>query len=248
MKADLKTVEEDVKRLAGSVAGEEKKEAATRTYIGEGDRQYLTGLKVGGKRILILIDASASMLGEAIVDIIRRRNLPANQQITARKWQRAVATVDWLTTQIPLNSEFQIYTFNDSTQPLIKGSAGKWLAVSGGATLNQAIGNLRRVVPRGGTSLYKAFMVIRELKPLPDNVYLLIDGLPTHGKSKPRKRTVSGDDRFGYFEIAIKQLLPHIPVNIILFPIEGDPRAASAYWQLAQLTGGSFISPSKDWP
>ena len=33
-----------------------------RSFTGDGDRQYLTGLKVGGERILILVDSSASML------------------------------------------------------------------------------------------------------------------------------------------------------------------------------------------
>ena len=33
-----------------------------------------------------------------------------------------------------------------------------------------------------------------------------------------------------------------------LFPIEGDPMAASAFWKLALATRGSFMSPAKDWP
>jgi len=44
-------------------------------------------------------------------------------------------------------------------------------------------------------------------------------------------------------------LLPtRIPVNIILYHMEGDPDAASAYWRLAMVTRGSFFSPSRDWP
>ena len=39
-----------------------------------------------------------------------------------------------------------------------------------------------------------------------------------------------------------------IPVNIILMPLEGDPSAAAVFWQLAQYTQGSFLTPSKDWP
>ena len=35
---------------------------ATRAFAGEGRRQYLTGLNVGGERILILLDSSTSML------------------------------------------------------------------------------------------------------------------------------------------------------------------------------------------
>ena len=43
-----------------------------RSFTGDGDRQYLTGLKVGGKRILILVDSSASMLDRKIINIIRK--------------------------------------------------------------------------------------------------------------------------------------------------------------------------------
>jgi hypothetical protein len=41
---------------------------------------------------------------------------------------------------------------------------------------------------------------------------------------------------------------PQIPVNIILYPMEGDPMAADAYWRLAKNTRGSFFCPAKDWP
>ena len=39
-----------------------------------------------------------------------------------------------------------------------------------------------------------------------------------------------------------------IPVNVILFPMEGDPMAASMYWRVAVRSRGSFFSPSEDWP
>ena len=39
-----------------------------------------------------------------------------------------------------------------------------------------------------------------------------------------------------------------IPVNTILFPMEGDPAAALAFWQLTTKSRGSMISPSRDWP
>ena len=192
LKADLKSAEEDVKRLESSRAAEEDKGEATRRFIGEGDRQYLTGLKVGGKRILILLDASASMLDETIVNIIRRRNLPERQKVKARKWQRAIATVDWLTTQIPVDSKYQIYVFNVTPTPAIAGSDGKWLQARDVNVMNQAVNNLRQVIPNDGTSLYNALAVVKKLKPLPDNIYLVIDSLPTQGKSKPLRRTVSG--------------------------------------------------------
>ena len=39
-----------------------------------------------------------------------------------------------------------------------------------------------------------------------------------------------------------------VPVNVILFPMEGDPRAADAFWHLAKRTRGAFFCPSRDWP
>jgi hypothetical protein len=30
--------------------------------------------------------------------------------------------------------------------------------------------------------------------------------------------------------------------------MEGDPMAPGAYWTLARRTGGSFLSPARDWP
>jgi hypothetical protein len=37
-------------------------------------------------------------------------------------------------------------------------------------------------------------------------------------------------------------------VNVILFPMEGDPDAAPAYWLVNIRTGGSMMAPSEDWP
>ena len=99
--ADLKSLEETPSGCRPPCPSEEPPGDRLRSFIGDGDRQYLTGLKVGGRRILILVDASASMLDETIVNIIRRRNLPLIAGIQADKWQQAVATVDWVTTQIP---------------------------------------------------------------------------------------------------------------------------------------------------
>ena len=82
----------------------------------------------------------------------------------------------------------------------------------------------------------------------PDNIFLITDGLPTQGTEAPRKTTISGRDRLTLFRRAVQRLPAGVPVNIILAHMEGDPMAASEFWQLAQVSGGSFMSPSKDWP
>jgi hypothetical protein len=51
-----------------------------------------------------------------------------------------------------------------------------------------------------------------------------------------------------FFDQAYDSVPKGIPINILLFPIEGDPRAASSFWQLAMATRGSFMSLSEDWP
>jgi hypothetical protein len=248
LQADLKSLEEDTKRYSGGTPSEETPGRNIRSFIGDGDRQYLTGLKVGGQRILILVDASASMLGSTIVNIVRRRNLPDDVKIRARKWQQAVDTVDWITTQIPTGSQFQIYVFNEQARAVVNGTDGTWLDSARREQLDGAVAALKKVVPRRGTSLYHAFAAIKTLRPRPDNIILLVDGLPTQGRTPPKKSKVSGKERVKLYNRALDELTPGIPINVILFPMEGDPVAASAFWKLAIATRGSYLSPSEDWP
>jgi len=247
LKADLKSRDEAAQRLEG---GARQREEGTRlrAFPGEGDRQYLSGLKVGGQRILILLDTSASMLAEQIVDIVRLRNLPAARQQQAAKWRRARATMDWIATQLPGSAQFQLYTFGEQAGPALPETAGRWLDAGDPTALNGAVDAARKIVPHGGTSLYRAFKVIADMNPRPDNVFLVTDGLPTIDRARGLRYRVSGEDRLRIFDKALDVLPRGIPVNVILLPLEGDPYAAAAYWRLAQLTRGSFLSPAEDWP
>lgn len=246
LKSDLKSLEQEKKRLEAEE--DNRKGQQVRRFVGEGDRQYLTGLKLGGHRILVLLDTSASMLDHTIVNIIRRRNMSDAVKLRSEKWQRALETVDWLTTQLPANSWYQIYTFNTAVSPALKGTLGDWLQVSDAKQMGEAIKNLKGLIPDKGTSLYQLFAQVRRLAPRPDNIILITDGLPTQGDRKPHSATVSGQERERLFKQALKELPTGIPVNVILMPMEGDPLAASSFWKLAMTTGGAFIAPSKDWP
>ena len=246
--ADLKSLEESTRRLSASIPREEPAGDRLRSFIGDGDRQYLTGLKVGGRRILILVDASASMLGGTIVDVIRRRNLPAERKVLSDKWQHALASVDWVTTQIPADSQFQIHAFNETAWAVSPGSDGRWLEAGDAEALNEAVARTRELVPEKGTNLYRAFESIGKLRPAPDNIILFVDGLPTMGRSEVKKRTVTAKRRLKLFEEAFDSLPRGIPVNVLLYPMEGDPSAASAFWQLAMHSEGSLLSLSEDWP
>lgn len=248
LQADLKSLDEQSKRSEGQAKSNEDQGDKVRSFTGQGDRQYLTGLKMGGKRILFLVDTSASMLDSTIVNIIRLRNSSEPRRRNARKWRQAVKTVDWLTSQIPPTSQFQIYTFNETSQPVIQNTASKWLNATGANHLNDAVGQLKNIVPQKGTSLYRAFTSIKSMSPLPDNIFLLTDGLPTQGRSKASSNKITGQQRYSFFQNAIKILPSGIPLNVILFPIEGDPMAASAFWKLAISSRGSFLTPAEDWP
>jgi hypothetical protein len=219
-----------------------------RQFIGEGDRQYLTGLKLGGERVMILVDASASMLADTVVNAIRRRNMEDAVLKQSPKWQWTMRTVEWLLAQLPPSSRFQVYLFNTSAHPAIIGSEGQWLDAADSLALEEAVAGLRDFSPGGGTSLENGLAALADFAEPPDNVFLLTDGLPTQGRSPPSKYMVSGEQRRRNFLDAIKRLPKGAPINTILFPMEGDPEAAALFWQLAMSTQGAFISPSRDWP
>ena len=53
-----------------------------------GEENYLIGLKVEGRRIVILIDSSASMTDEKLLNIIRRKNSSIQNKKQGPKWLR----------------------------------------------------------------------------------------------------------------------------------------------------------------
>jgi hypothetical protein len=249
LKADLKSIDEGKRRLEGASTSQETTGTRVRGFTGTGDRQYLTGLKVGGERIVLLVDVSASMLDETVVNVLRMRNMSEARKLLSEKWRRTLSTVEWLAAQLPAEAEFQILAFNTKPKYVVEGSDGKWLKVTDPNALTEAITNLRKIVPQDGTSLENVFVAMNALNPKPDNVILITDGLPTQGASPPLlKKTVDGDDRVEFFERAIAKYPKNVPLNVILMPMEGDPSAPSAFWLASRRTGGSFMSPSKDWP
>jgi hypothetical protein len=248
LKADVSGLDKQTRELSASVAQGDREGDKVHRFAGEGQRQYLTGLKLGGKRILILLDASASMLDETIVNVIRRRNMADTHKRAAEKWQRAQKTAEWLISNLPESSSFQVYLFNTSSRAAHATSGGKWLSAARPEDVSGAVKGLRDALPENGTSLYHAFKTARLLTPKPDNILLITDGLPTRGEKPPQSATVSSEKRLRHFSKAVKALPAGIPVNTILLPMEGDAYAAAAFWRLAVDTRGSFLTPARDWP
>lgn len=219
-----------------------------RQFLGEGDRQYLTGMVLGGERVMVLVDGSASMLADTVVNAVRRRNMAPEKRIESPKWQWTVRTVEWLLAQLPPSSRFQVYIFNTETFAAMVGSEGEWLDAADSLQLEEAVEGLNAYAPEGGTSLENAIIALKDFDEKPDNLFLLTDGLPTQGKKPPGSVMVSGEQRRRNFLSAVGELPAGIPVNTILYPMEGDPEAAAMFWQFAMSTRGSFITPSRDWP
>ena len=243
----IREIEETEDEIESLARAQRNAEGETSIEIaGEGDRQYLTGLYMGGQHILIALDVSASMLDGSIVNVLRRRNMSRERQLAAPKWQRALRTVEWLTANIPLESRFQIAIYNNRSSFVIR--PGNWIDASDGETVREVIAELKTMVPSNGTNLRGLFEMVSDMNPLPDNIFLIADGLPTMDEATTNRTQVTGRERLNMFHQAVSSLPVGITVNTIMFPLEGDPFAPASYWRLAHITGGIVMSPSSDWP
>jgi len=246
--ADIKSLEEGTKRLQGGSL--DKGPAGDRriSFRGRGDRRYISALRVKGKRILVLLDTSASMMDDDVVKIIRLRNQPEAARKLAPKWRRAIDMVQWLAAQLPDNSQFQVYGFNVKTNAVLSDTKGKWLDSNDPRVVQQVLTATRNIVPSDGTSLVNALLAARMINPQPDQIILITDGLPTQGSVPPSRKFINVREREKLFDDAMKTMNKDMPMDVVLLPMKGDLLAAHAYWRLARRTGGSYVIPSRDWP
>ncbi len=249
LKADIRALEESTRRLEAASKEAGPPGDAIKVAKGGADRRYITGLRMRGRHVLVLIDASASMLDEDVVNVIRLRNTSDASRRAAGKWRRGVKTVGWLAAQIPAASKYQVYRFDTQPTPLLADTAGKWLQGGDQAQVDQVLEAMDQVVPQNGTSLVNAFAAIRQLSPAPDQVILITDGLPTQGAAPPAiRRYIDARGRLRLFDDAVKALPPRTQIDVVLLPMRGDNPAAHAFWTLARRSGGTYLMPSKDWP
>jgi hypothetical protein len=248
---DIEGLKSKIAKLESQKRALEKTEVGGRKayqFTGDGERQYLTGLRLGGENVLILLDSSASMLDESIVNIIRRRNMSDELKRTAPKWQRAVEISQWVIANLPLSSDFQVMTFNTQIKAVFGEEINEWHEVSDRKALQEAINGIAKIIPGQGTNMAMVFQAAMDMQPRPDNIFLITDGLPTQDDKSSNTGTVSGAERMKIFNRSMDLILPGIPVNTLLLPLEGDTFAASAFWRLAIATRGAFVTPARDWP
>jgi hypothetical protein len=248
LQADVKAMEDGKRRLEAGSEDRGPPGQDTRMTPTGGERRYITGITLRGKRILILVDRSASMLHEDLVSIIRLRNSSDEAKRAASKWRRTIEIVNWLVMQMPPATRYQIYGFNTRAEPLLPNTAGTWLDATSGDALARNIAALHGLVPRDGTSLINAFAAARTLNPLPDQIILITDGLPTQGKSPGQRKYIDAGARARLFDDAIAVLPENVPTDVVLLPMKGDVQAAHRFWRLARLTNGTLLAPSRDWP
>ena len=210
----------------------------------EAQRQYVAGFRVKGRRILVLVDRSASMTDRRIAVAVRNKYLPDEQRREAVKWRWARSILEWLLTHLPEDAQYQVIGYADEARPAV---GGDWLEASDGETMEQVRGAVHSWIPNGGTRLDRALAAARKMEPAPDAVYLLTDGLPTRGKSWFKRVKVSAAERQEFFEEAVADTRGPAH-HVILLPLEGDPNAAGLYWRFAMRTGGQFLAPAEDWP
>ena len=245
LQSEIESTEEE---LEDARQNREDRRPDTLEITGSGDRQYLTGLFLGGNHILIAVDTSASMLHNTIVNVAILRNKDREAQLQSKKWIRTVDTVEWFVAKAPITSQLQIATFNTEAKFIV--DDGDWHDATDTQALEDAVRSLRDTQPSNGTDLKGLFELIATMKPIPDNLFLITDSFPTTDDSNASRRrtTVDGQARRNLFSRAVGELPAGITVNSILFPFEGDPWAAGWFWALSHSTGGTFMTPSRDWP
>ena len=207
-------------------------------------RQYLTGFQLEGNYILFLVRASGSMVGDSVEEAIAMQSKPDDEKRASKKWTRVVNSVRWLISSLPADSQFQVMLFAEETKPLIDRHSIDWIARDDGDTIREALESLAKVVPKGGANLERAFLEVRGMSTVPDPIFLLTDGLPTQSDAYGSGDFVTDEDRVRFFQAAARVAAPDIPINTILYPLEGDPASPFLFWQLADQTKGALVSPA----
>jgi len=272
--ANLKNIESKINQTAQEVARQSTKIKRLKQAIEKapparkadkiehdpgGEENYLMGLKVEGSRIAFLLDSSASMTDEKLIDVIRRKNASDKTKQSGPKWRRAKRVVKWLMARLPKNARFAVLAFNKKVQVL---GGGTGMLGQNSQSLGRVLKDLEEVVPEGPTNLHKGLLKAAQLNPT--NLYLITDGLPTTGESSyaslnpfascssllGSSSTISGECRVKLFRQTIKETASQLKgsANVILLPIEGDPEASPELWTWTAATGGLMISPAGSWP
>ncbi len=221
-----------------------------------GEENYLLGLRVEGRRIAILLDRSASMTDERLVDVVARKVRTDSEKRKGPKWRRALRAVRWLLLRAPEGAQVAVVAFGSEARTL---HGGAWADGRNGAALRGVFAELERLVPTGATNLEAGLRELERLSPPASDIYVVTDGLPTRSVSSPgpsspcsggARGKVTGACRKTLFYTSLRKSAPAPgrKVSVVLLPLEGDPEAAPAYWNWTAQAGGLLMTPARGWP
>ena len=234
-----------------------------------GQTGQLGGLHVRDDYVAILLDRSASMLDHALVEIIRLRGSDAYYKNNAPKWMTAKHTAIWGFKHIGDKKNFVMLTFSDTVQdfdgsPIEPSATLEWKKRGDpGLGLQEVANTVQKVEVGGPTDLESALELLKTLDPMPKQILLITDGLPTVPGQKrlssikgcPRSKgstaKLSGECRVNIFnriERLLQRDFSRTDLNVVLLPLEGDAAAMRKYWKVASLQRGRVLAPAPNWP
>lgn len=220
---------------------------------GTGEENYITGMVVEGREIGILIDRSASMMDTNLVSILRSLALAPEQRKQRPKWQRTVRASKWLLARVPEASNVTVVAFSDTAEVLGPRTTSPGRDSSALTAIAREIDEL---APDGGTNLLLGMRTLLDANPNLTDIYLVTDGLPSLGEGLSlacrnfisRTRSISSDCRRQLTVQTVQRVAGRYRMNVILLPLEGDPYAASMYWEWTNASKGRLLAPSEEWP
>ena len=218
--------------------------------------EYLVGLRVTGKKIVILLDRSASMTARDLVKIVQYKAGPRTARQQSEKWVNALNSVWWMTARAPAQSQMHIASFSTSTTF----HTANWVATSNSTALSAVKTEMASLVPEGSTNLEDA--VTAAIKTGADSIYIITDGLPTAapggqtllgldgcGSKWFKRKQVTGECRVSLFQRTVAVAAgKRVRISIVLMPLEGDPDAAPLFSKWALSKGGVLLSAARNWP
>lgn len=236
-------------------------------------KSYISGCNIEGKKIILLLDSSESMLHKELVQIIRLSVQNDSVKQNTEKWSKAKQIFRWMVTNLPEGSQVILATFNKDLRIYPN---NKWIDSSNKVEIEKNILYLLNQSPDHGTNLQLAFSKLSSFSSA-DNIYLITDGLPTLAikprslKENIKSRSVSQElslkerriascldeplvdlqcrlNYFNAFKDTYKKSFRSSKLNTILLPMKGDPLASYEYALFAKETNGCFLTSSKDWP
>ncbi len=232
---------------------EKVEQSANVTLRGTGEQNFIAGMKVEGEQIGLLIDKSASMMGDNLVDVLGKLSLSDAKKVATPKWGRTTRVAKWLLARLPKASKVTMVAFSNTARRL---GGQDVVSASQSAAMQGIVKDLGAVVPDGGTNLQLGVSTLFQANPSITDVYLVTDGLPTLGDGLSRQctgfitknKSISSECRQALFVETVRRAQKQVRYHVILLPIEGDPYAPSMYWDWTRATNGVFLSPAPEWP